>query len=176
MTESTLIIYSSKNGASETYANEIARRLNLIARPLNRLKKRDLDGCETLIYCAGIYISKIRGLKKLRKLSQDAPCRNYHFFVAGLSEDNQATIEKLRLDNQEDLPSPVSSITYARGIFEVSKMGFFTRIMFRVLYRILAKKTDPSPEETGLMEAIKSPVYAIDLTKTESLITALKEG
>ncbi|GEM_PF-3088721 len=173
MTENTLVLFMSKNGASKAYATEIAKRLNLEPIALKAVKKQDLSGCDTLIYCAGIYISKIKGLKKLKKLTEKHPVKTIHLFIAGLSDDSAETIAKLKKDNQADFPEPAPSITYARGTFDVKKMGLPTRLMMRFLHRILSKKSDLNPEEKGLLEAIDTPVYAVDLTKTDALINRL---
>ena len=58
----TIVLYTSKYGAAETYARWIAEALGCRAVPLDKFSKKELQGYDTVIYGGGVQAGGICGL------------------------------------------------------------------------------------------------------------------
>lgn len=63
----TIVLYTSKYGAAETYARWIAEALGCRAVPLDKSSKKELQGYDTVIYGGGVQAGGIRGLEQFTK-------------------------------------------------------------------------------------------------------------
>ena len=63
----TIVLYTSKYGAAETYARWIAEALGCRAVPLDKFSKKELQGYDTVIYGGGVQAGGIRGLEQFTK-------------------------------------------------------------------------------------------------------------
>ena len=65
-----LIIYTSKYGASQRYAEMISHALGDPATELKQCKKQMLETADRIILVGGIYAGKIAGMKYVKKMER----------------------------------------------------------------------------------------------------------
>ena len=65
--ERTVVVYTSKYGATEKYAGWIGEELDCPVFSLDSFKKADLDGYDNIIYGGGVQAGGIKGFDKFKK-------------------------------------------------------------------------------------------------------------
>ena len=76
MDKKVKVLFFSKTGISETYANLIADNLGQKAENIKAFNKSDLVNLDTLIYVAPVNAGIIRKLRKVEKISQKNHIKN----------------------------------------------------------------------------------------------------
>ncbi len=170
----TLVIHHSKYGSSKAYGEAIAKTLNATAQSFKSLKNKDLKNADTLIYVAGVYISSIRGLKKLNKKLTNTNINTYIVGV-GLGPKTTETLEKLKAHNEKALAPHTNPLYYFCGDFDVKTFSFLHRVMMKMLKKMLKNKADITEDEKYLLNAIENPVKQIDTSLTSELTNHIKE-
>ena len=114
----TIVLYTSKYGAAETYAQWIAEALGCQAVSLDKFSKKELQGYDTVIYGGGVQAGGVRGLEqftkwikgdlKLRQMAKRGTIseaeaaeigafdRQYYIFAVGISLDSEENRLQLR--------------------------------------------------------------------------------
>ncbi len=170
MKHKCLVIYHSQYGASKAYAKACAQTLECQFVSLTKVKRTELDNTDYIIYFSGVYISKIRGLKKLFKTIQSYQFKRVDLCAVGLSDEHDNTLTHLHKHNAILQDITPLGFHYLPGDFDVSSMRLHHRILMRFLRFALSKNQNLSEAEAGLLKAIKEPVQGVDLKKIEPII------
>ena len=147
-----IVIYRSKYGATEQYAQMLAQQLGCEAVDVRHVT--GLGQYDTILFCGGVYASGIGGVSFLRKNLPQLGGKRVAIFAVGASPYEEKAMDALKQRNLkgglEDVP-----LFYGRGAWNEGSMSWKDRTMCRMLKKMVAKK-DPStyePWEAALMSA-----------------------
>ena len=196
----TIVLYTSKYGAAETYARWIAEALGCRAVPLDKFSKKELQGYDTVIYGGGVQAGGIRGLEqftkwikgdlKLRQMAKRGTIseaeaaefgafdRQYYIFAVGISLDSEGHRLQLRDINFDkdwlrDLPC-----FFLPGAFDPAKLAGVDKAIIKVATKMFLDKPEvqAAAEDAQVLRYFETGCDLIDRTRTMALIESVKSG
>ena len=196
----TIVLYTSKYGAAETYARWIAEALGCRAVPLDKFSKKELQGYDTVIYGGGVQAGGIRGLEqftkwikgdlKLRQMAKRGTIseaeaaeigafdRQYYIFAVGISLDSEGNRLQLRdinfdKDWLKDLPC-----FFLPGAFDPAKLAGVDKAIIKVATKMFLDKPEAqaAAEDAQVLRYFETGCHLIDRTRTTALIESVKSG
>ncbi len=196
----TIVLYTSKYGAAETYARWIAEALGCRAVPLDKFSKKELQGYDTVIYGGGVQAGGIRGLEqftkwikgdlKLRQMAKRGTIseaeaaeigafdRQYYIFAVGISLDSEGNRLQLRDINFDkdwlrDLPC-----FFLPGAFDPAKLAGVDKVIIKVATKMFLDKPEAqaAAEDAQVLRYFETGCDLIDRTRTTALLESVKSG
>lgn len=196
----TIVLYTSKYGAAETYAQWIAEALGCCAVPLDKFSKKELQGYDTVIYGGGVQAGGIRGLEqftkwikgdlKLRQMAKRGTIseaeaaeigafdRQYYIFAVGISldsEENRLQLRDINFDKNwlRELPC-----FFLPGAFDPAKLAGVDKAIIKVATKMFLDKPEAqaAAEDMQVLRYFETGCDLIDRTHTTALIEAVKSG
>lgn len=196
----TIVLYTSKYGATETYAQWIAEALGCCAVPLDKFSKKELQGYDTVIYGGGVQAGGIRGLEqftkwikgdlKLRQMAKRGTIseaeaaeigafdRQYYIFAVGISldsEENRLQLRDINFDKNwlRELPC-----FFLPGAFDPAKLAGVDKAIIKVATKMFLDKPEAqaAAEDMQVLRYFETGCDLIDRTRTTALIEAVKSG
>ena len=196
----TIVLYTSKYGAAETYARWIAEALGCRVFPLDKFSKKELQGYDTVIYGGGVQAGGIRGLEqftkwikgdlKLRQMAKRGTIseaeaaeigafdRQYYIFAVGISLDSEGNRLQLRDINFDkdwlrDLPC-----FFLPGAFDPAKLAGVDKAIIKVATKMFLDKPEAqaAAEDAQVLRYFETGCDLIDRTRTTALIESVKSG
>ena len=196
----TIVLYTSKYGAAETYAQWIAEALGCCAVPLDKFSKKELQGYDTVIYGGGVQAGGIRGLEqftkwikgdlKLRQMAKRGTIseaeaaeigafdRQYYIFAVGISldsEENRLQLRDINFDKDwlRELPC-----FFLPGAFDPAKLTGVDKAIIKVATKMFQDKPEAqaAAEDMQVLRYFETGCDLIDRTRTTALIEAVKSG
>ena len=196
----TIVLYTSKYGAAETYARWIAEALGCRAVPLDKFSKKELQGYDTVIYGGGVQAGGIRGLEqftkwikgdlKLRQMAKRGTIseaeaaeigafdRQYYIFAVGISLDSEGNRLQQRDINFDkdwlrDLPC-----FFLPGAFDPAKLAGVDKAIIKVATKMFLDKPEAqaAAEDAQVLHYFETGCDLIDRTRTTALIESVKSG
>lgn len=158
----TLILYRSKNGATEQYAKWIEEKIpNSTSKDIQALKKlpkTELDKYDKIIIGSGTYAGRISAEKFLKENWELLKHKPIYLFVVGLfpqdSEMSKKTYELLPLEIREH-------VKYRKlpGRVNKKKLSFVEKVMVRMVsskYKIEVSDKLDKKNLTPFLELLKA--------------------
>lgn len=149
-----VIIYQSKYGATQKYADWLHEMTGFDCVKTPKASLEEEAKYQTIILCGGVYASGIAGLKFLKKNIGRLRDKKIAILCVGAAPYDEKAFEELRNHNLknglENIP-----LFYGRGQWNLNQMTFTDRMLCTMLMKSIAKK-DPSTYEpwmAGLMSA-----------------------
>lgn len=196
----TIVLYTSKYGAAETYAQWIAEALGCRAVPLDKFSKKELQGYDTVIYGGGVQAGGVRGLEqftkwikgdlKLRQMAKRGTIseaeaaeigafdRQYYIFAVGISLDSEGNRLQLRDINFDkdwlrDLPC-----FFLPGAFDPAKLAGVDKAIIKVATKMFLDKPEAqaAAEDAQVLRYFETGCDLIDRTRTTALLESVKSG
>ena len=165
--EKGIIIWQSKYGSTEKYAEWLKEETGFESVRTDRAKIDLVKEYDIIILCGGIYASGIAGLAFLRKNFRVLSDKKTAVFCVGASPFDEKTFEEIKAHNmREDLKSV--PVFYGRGAWDEEKMSFKDRTLCRMLQKAVAKK-DPSEHEPWMAALMCAAGQKCDWTDREYL-------
>lgn len=158
---SKVIVYASKYGTSEKYANEMGKALGCPVISCRNLSK-SISEYKEIIFVAAVHVGKLIGLDKLIAA---CPAGAVITFVAvGLRdyslEENRSQIEKNIKTKTAGKPVKAGNIYYLRGSLN-KNMPFLVKAMFNQIYKDAKKKVENERNagDKFIIEAHENPDF-----------------
>lgn len=196
----TIVLYTSKYGAAETYAQWIAEALGCQAVSLDKFSKKELQGYDTVIYGGGVQAGGVRGLEqftkwikgdlKLRQMAKRGTIseaeaegsgafdRQYYIFAVGISldsEENRLQLRDINFDKDwlRELPC-----FFLPGAFDPAKLEGVDKAIIKVATKMFLNKPEAqaAAEDAQVLRYFETGCDLIDRTRTTALIEAVKSG
>ena len=196
----TIVLYTSKYGAAETYARWIAEALGCQALPLAGFSKKELQDYDTVIYGGGVQAGGVRGLEpftkwikgdlKLRQMAKRGTIseaeaagsgafdRQYYIFAVGISldsEENRLQLRDINFDKDwlRELPC-----FFLPGAFDPAKLTGVDKAIIKVATKMFQDKPEAqaAAEDAQVLRYFETGCDLIDRTRTTALIEAVKSG
>ena len=196
----TIVLYTSKYGAAETYARWIAEALGCQAVSLDKFSKKELQGYDAVIYGGGVQAGGVRGLEqftkwikgdlKLRQMAKRGTIseaeaagsgafdRQYYIFAVGISldsEENRLQLRDINFDKDwlRELPC-----FFLPGAFDPAKLTGVDKAIIKVATKMFQDKPEAqaAAEDMQVLRYFETGCDLIDRTRTTALIEAVKSG
>ena len=143
----SIVLYRSRTGFSQRYAEWIAEDLACACRPIKGIKLEDLKDYKLVVYGAGIYAGMISGVGKIKNWMEKSPQKTWIVFATGATPHEEGYEELvLKTNFRKGESRPAHFYYYLAGI-NYERMGFFNRVLMKFFSSMSAKKggtTQPS--------------------------------
>lgn len=147
----TIVLYKSKYGSTENYAEWIADALDCEKAETGSIAVEVLIDYDCILIGGGIYASGLKGIKWLKKNFSQLRNKKIAVFAVGASpynKENADTVAKANLQGEmSEIP-----FFYLRGKWDEANMTFVDRKMCGMLKKGIEKK--PKAELEGWEEAL----------------------
>lgn len=163
-----IIVYRSKYGATEKYANWLAEMTGYDCIETQKATLDAVSRYKTIVLCGGIYASSIAGLSFLKKHFRDLKGRKIAVFCVGASPYDEQAFNEIKKHNLKDELSDIP-LFYGRGAFDESCMSFKDRTLCKLLQKAIAKK-DPNTYEPSMKALMCAVGQSCDWTDRKYLI------
>lgn len=167
-----LIVYKSKTGYTRQYAQWLSESLNCTCIPLKKIASVQLSDYETVIYGGGIYASKINGLKGFKNNAQLNGSQKLIVFGVGSSPQS---IEFVNVLKKANFQGEEAQLYYFQGGFDPEKLGFFMKMMLKMVAKNIQKKAEKNPEsltkeDRNFLDFFQSTHVDLDRSNIDPLV------
>ena len=142
----SVIIFKSKTGHTEQYANMLATELGCKAIPLNQLSKVDLNAYDRIFFGGCVHASKVAGLNAFIKHLPKNANNQVIVFAVGANQYSEQNTQDL-IKNNMSLTELNIPFFYLQGGFDPEKLNFALRMMLQGVAKSLRKKLEANPDE-----------------------------
>ena len=173
----SIVIYGSQYGTARQYAEELARRTGIEARPYDAVG--DINQYDTIAYVGALYAGGVLGMKKTFVRLSSCTGKAIVIATVGLADPTDSeNVKNIEGNMRRQLPGEVfaaARIFHLRGGIDYSKLGFKHKTMMR----LLCNKAKNLPEEKknaevrAMLEPYGKQVSFVDFDALEPLIAAL---
>lgn len=169
--EKGIILYQSKYGATEKYAQWLRDALGFDMVQTKAADVKTLMVYDTILLGGGVYASGIAGFSFLKKHIDKLSGKKIAVFCVGASPYDERAIDQIL---QRHFVGPLQGIPlfYCRGAWNQEAMTFGDRTLCKMLQKAVAKQ-DPAtyePWQTALMSAVGQSCDWTDKAYLEPLI------
>lgn len=180
--EKTIVIYKSKYGSTEKYAQWIGEALNCPIKKLEDCSSSDLKEYDNIIYGGGVHAGGISGFDKFRRWIRkylwlvDKPEKNIIVFAVGINIFSQETRTELRDINFKKSWLKGLTCYYLPGAYEPSKVHGADKALMNMVHKMLTGKGNSQmmPEDRVLIDAIEKGCDMVDKDEIEKIVADIR--
>jgi menaquinone-dependent protoporphyrinogen IX oxidase len=147
-----IVLYRSKTGFSQRYAEWIAEDLACKCRPIKGLKPDDIKGYEIVIYGAGVYAGMISGVGRIKKWMEKSPEKTWIVFATGATPHEEGYEEMILKTNFHKGENRPAHFYYFLSGIDYENMGIFNRVLMKFFSGMASRKngTTQSAKQTSV--------------------------
>ena len=168
-----VVIYKSKYGSTERYAQWIAQELGAPIFEAAQIKPAQLASYDVVVYGGGLYAGGINGVGLVTK----NPCKSLVVFTVGLADPGITDYSEVLKRNLPGDALAKTKVFHLRGGIDYQKLGLAHKGMMAIFRKATAKKDTAqlSGEEKAIIE---TGGKSVDFTDKETIapIVALVKG
>lgn len=153
-----LIVYRSKYGHTKQYAEWLAAARNCEVIPLSKLRKQHIENHETIIFGTGVYIGKMKGLKKILRRCKE---KNLVVFACGGSLHDPAHEAIIVRQNLHGVDHTNLTFFYVPGGIDLSKVKGIMRPFMNIARWMISKKKQKTQDEIEFLKGFEAPTYFV---------------
>lgn len=175
-----IILYGSRYGASQQYAQALEGRTGLPAVSYNEIK--DFSPFDTIVYIGGVYAGRTVGLAKtVRRLPTDHPFRLLVATVGLSDPSNEDSMLNIREHLAEELTPAIFILTahvHLRGAMDYSILQPKDKLMMKGFCTILRRQPvhERSAETQAILDGYGKAVDYIDFDALRPIQEWLESG
>ncbi len=150
----TVVVYTSRYGATKTYAEWIGEELGCKVLDASKTKKEDLMEYDTVIYGGGLYAEVIAGVSLITKNIEKLEGKKLIVFTTGITPiEYREYYDDLvvKKNFKGDTYSKVKVYNYP-GKMILSELSIVHRGAIKTLKKIMSDKKNPTEMEKLLIE------------------------
>lgn len=170
----TAVIYKSKTGFAQKYAEWIAKALEADLFPLASFKPEQFAAYDAIVYGGGLYAGGINGIKFIKKHLPLLQNKRVIVFATGATPTRTETTNELRQVNFSPAEQQQVQFFYLRGGFNYEKLGFVDKCLMSIMRMKLKHKKIVGPDERGMLAAYSKPVDFTQERYIQPLIRSIK--
>lgn len=155
----TLILYYSKTGFAQRYAQWLKEDLACDCFPFEKRGQVNLSDYDTVVFGAGCTAGKIRKAGWFRKQLPALAGKRLAVFFTGAMGPDPAAIKQCVGQNFSPEELQKVKVFYLWGGLNYEKMGLLERQMMKVFRSMLAAKKNPTPQD---LQAAKMVAASFD--------------
>lgn len=166
-----VVVYRSKSGFTQKYAEWLAKALDADLRQGKKTKLADILPYDTIIYGGGLYAVGINGIKLITNNYSKLKDKKLVVFCTGASPTRAQVIDEVKNRNFTAEHQQKIKFFMLRGGFDYNKVTGFDKLLINILKSRLKKKKDLTPDERGMLNSYENPV---DFTNEKNIEPILK--
>ncbi len=170
------MVYRSKSGFTEKYANWIVEAVGGDLLKGEKTGIKDLLNYDVIIYGGGLYAGGINGLKLITENFETLKDKKLIVFGLGASPVRPEIYEEVKNRNLTITHQEKIVFFLLRGGFDNSKLTFVDRILMQGMKIYLKSKKEPTADERGMLNAYAHPVDFTDKSFIEPIIDEIKKN
>ena len=170
------VVYRSKSGYTQQYAQWIARALDADLFDAREIPAAQMKQYETVIYGAGLYAVGVSHLRWARTQLFKYPHQRKIVFVTGLSPVREETLEAIWRENFSEKERRQWKLFYFRGGFDMDRLTLYDRFLMKLLKLKLERKDSLTADERGMLTAYQQPIDFTRRGSIDPLVRYVKEG
>lgn len=167
MKNKTIVIYKSKTGFTERYAQWICEELGCEKVAYRDKESVCFDDYETIIFGSGFHAGQISGLKWFLKNISKLEEKTNIVFATGATPPNVPDVQKALRQNFSEEEWNKIKVFYIQSGLNYEKMGSADKLMMSI-YRKMVKKTEGESETYKMIE------NSYDFTSKESILPLIE--
>jgi len=169
-----IVVYNSKTGFTQKYGEWIAQEIGCEAVPYKK-EMKEISEYDIVIYGGGIMAGKVNGLDSFKsKIKSDA--QKLIVFATGATDframDVIAQMKNSNLTEKEQKSTP---FFYFEGGINYDSMSVGSKLITKMLCKMLKNKKDKTPEEAGMAQALAHSFDHCDKKSIIGMTTMIKE-
>ena len=145
--ESILVTYQSKTGFTKKYVEWIAESLNCQVTPFNLMDNVDMSQFKIIVYGAGIYAGRIKGLQDFKRKINGMPDKHIIVFATGGAPFTEQVMASIKTNNFSSEELNDVSLFYFQSGLNYEKMGLGEKAMLKMYNQMLKMKPNKSVME-----------------------------
>lgn len=169
----TLILYYSKTGNTQKYAEDIAAALKCDVLPFKKMKPKTLEGYDTIIFGSRVLGSRIQKLDDFLAKYDLMKEKNVIIFSVGMSIVTKQSREDLIKGNLLDLYHV--RFYQLRGSFDYDKLGFVEKLLMNNSLRMISNDPNASVDQQQLLAIKEHPVEVYDQQGVDRIISVVRK-
>lgn len=163
----TVVLYVSKYGHSKEYAELISKTLDCDIKAFNEFKKSEVEKYDNIIFGSGVYIGKIKKMKKALQLFSKKPVI---LFACGGSPFVANYIEELKKNNFTKEQLEFHQFFYLPGGMDLSKVKGIMKFFMNMGRKMLEKKKDKTKDEEEFLKGFDNPTHLVEEKHIKELV------
>ena len=178
--ENTIVVYSSRYGATRRYAEELAKRLQVKAVDY---RKANLSyQYDSIIYLGAMYAGGVKGLKDTMKKLSDVSQTNIMVITVGITDptnlENQESIRKAIKEQMSPKVFAKMQIFHLRGAIDYKRFKLLDKLLMRTVYKKVSKmpEEERTPQIRALMETYGQTVDFVDFSRLDKIIAQINKN
>ena len=176
-----LVLYTSKHGATQRYAERIAEPLDALVKEASYARLDQAKTYDAIVLGCPVYREKIKGLDFFAEHAKDLADKRLVLFTCGLNDPQQQDVhEALMAQIREKLGDAMAHVQvfHLRGSIRWQSLGLAERLMMKALLAQLRKKPEAQRSETEnlLIETEDGALDFSDEADIASIVHAARFG
>lgn len=177
----TLVLYTTKHGATQRYAERIGQPLDALVKEAAYGRLEKAKTYDAVVLGCPVYMDKIKGLDFFADHAKDLLDKRLVLFTCGLNDpQEEETRRKLEDQLREKLGDALDSIAvfHLRGSIRWQSLGLAERLMMKALLADIKKKPEVQRSETEklLIETEGGALDFADEADIASIVHAARFG
>ena len=168
----TVILYYSKTGNTQKYAEDIAASLKCDVMPFKNFKKKMIDDYDTIIFGSRVMGSRIQKVDQFLSMYDLMEGKNVILFAVGMSLVSKQSREDLIKGNLLDLYH--IRFYQLRGSFDYQKLGFVEKLLMSNSLRMIARDQN-NVDQQALLTIKENPIVCYDQSGVDKIISVVRK-
>lgn len=175
--DNTVVIYKTKYGHTQKYAEWISEALNCQIYESSNISTDKMSDFDVIVYGGGLYASGILGIDLITKNYDNLKNKKLIVFTVGLADPNikEQFTPILNKNLKEEMQRHIK-IFHLRGGIDYKKLGFVHKAMMAALKSMVQKKKEEelTDEDRAMLETYGDIVDFTDKKTIEPIINYIK--
>lgn len=171
--ENCVVIYKSKTGFTEKYANWIAEDLGCEAYPLENVNMINLSDYDLIIFGGGIRAGRIDGIGFVNKIRTRLPVKKLVIFATGGTPSNETDaierVKSMNVPKNSGIP-----FFYFQSGFNYEKMKGMDRLLMNMVRGMMRRTKDKDGIQNEMTAAMKNSYDHSSREFVEPLVSYVK--
>ena len=161
-----LVVYKSKTGFTEKYAQWIAKELSADIYNYKEINKENFKDYDVIVYGGSLHAVGIEGIKLIKDDWNLLKEKILVVFAVGATPYREDTVEEIKNNNFSGEQLGKIQFFYLRGGFNYNKLPLIDKFLMKLLQLKLKRKKSLTADEKGMLNAYNKPV---DFTRRENI-------
>jgi len=161
-----LVVYKSKTGFTEKYAQWIAKELSADIYTYQEINKENFKDYDVIIYGGNLHAVGIEGIRLIKDNLDELQEKRIIVFAVGATPFRKDTVEEIKHNNFSGEQLEKIQVFYLRGGFNYNKLPLIDKFLMKLLQLKLKRKKSLTADEKGMLNAYNKPV---DFTRRENI-------
>lgn len=169
----TIILYYSKNGNTQKYAEDIAAALQCEAMPIKKFKRKMIQDYDTIVFGSRVLGGRIDKVDGFLAMYEDMKDKNIILFSVGMSFPSKEGRAQLIESNLLDLYHV--RFYQLRGSFNFEKLGFVEKMLLNNSIRMMARNPEYGASASMLSTVKDHPIEYYDREGVDKIISIVRK-